>query len=200
MRKIVLATRNEKKKIELEELLADLDVEVLSLADFPNIGEIEETGTTFRENAYIKARIAAESAGMIAVADDSGLVVDALGGAPGVRSARFAGEDADDEANNLKLLKLLEELPREKRTARFVCVIAICTPEGNARFVEGVCEGRIAEELRGNKGFGYDPLFIPEGYDRTFAELGYEVKNRISHRARALQKAKPVIAELLKGA
>ncbi|MHB9095779.1 MAG: RdgB/HAM1 family non-canonical purine NTP pyrophosphatase, partial [Eubacteriales bacterium] len=161
--KIVLATGNQGKVHELKAILSNLDVEVLSLKDFPEIDEIVEDGSTFEENAVKKAKAVTDATNLIAVADDSGLEVDCLGGAPGIYSARFAGEGKNDTDNNLKLLSLLKETPDEKRTARFRCVIAICTPCGERFTAEGACEGMIGHEMRGDKGFGYDPLFfLPE--------------------------------------
>lgn len=187
MRKLVVATRNQKKLRELAALLADLPVEVVGLDRFPGTPEVEETGTTFAENARLKALAAARSTGQWAVADDSGLEVDALDGRPGVRSARFAGPGATDEANNALLLQLLRDVPPERRRGRFRCAIAIASPTGETWVDEGVCEGVIAEAPRGEGGFGYDPLFIVPELGRTFAELPAEEKNRISHRARALR-------------
>ncbi|SHG80431.1 XTP/dITP diphosphohydrolase [Thermosyntropha lipolytica DSM 11003] len=193
-----MATRNQKKKKELQEILSDLDVQVITLEEIEKeVPEIEEDGTTFEANAVKKASITAALTGYICLADDSGLVVDALDGKPGVYSARFAGEGATDEQNNRKLLQLLKGIPEERRTARFVCVIAICTPEGETFTVRGECEGRIAFYPRGEKGFGYDPLFIPCGYQVTFAELSGEEKSRISHRGKALLQAVPIIKELI---
>lgn len=191
-------TRNQKKKKELAEILSDLKVQVITLEEIDvEVPEIEEDGATFEENAVKKASITAKITGYICLADDSGLMVDALDGRPGVYSARFAGEKATDEQNNLKLLKMLADIPEDRRTARFVCVIAICTPEGETFTVRGECEGKIAFAPRGDKGFGYDPLFIPEGYNATFAELDAGEKSRISHRGKALAKAVAVIKELV---
>lgn len=195
-KRVLLATRNEKKRKELADILSSRGIEVLSLADFPSVPEVEETGSTFEENALLKARTVCRHTGILTLADDSGLEVDFLGGEPGVMSARFAGKAHDDRLNNEKLLTLLQGIPEKARTARFRCVIAIVTPEGKEYVVSGVCEGRIAETPAGANGFGYDPLFIPAGYDRTFAELSEEVKNRISHRARALNLAAVIIKEL----
>ncbi|MGI6469128.1 MAG: XTP/dITP diphosphatase [Syntrophomonadaceae bacterium] len=185
---LLLATRNRHKQRELEELLSPLGIKVISLADIPDCPEIEEDGQSFEENAIKKARLTALHTGLTTLADDSGLEVEALGGQPGVYSARFAGEPGDDEANNRKLLRLMKDVPAEQRRARFVCVVAVSDPNGETRTVCGVCEGRIAFGPRGTGGFGYDPLFIPAGYTQSFAELSAEEKNRISHRARALQR------------
>jgi len=194
--KIVLATGNQGKVRELKDILSDLDVEILSLQDFPEIGEIIEDGATFEENAVKKAKAVCEATGLTAVADDSGLEVDYLDGAPGIYSARFAGESKNDLDNNLKLLSMLEDVPDEKRTARFRCVIAISTPCGELYTAEGACDGVIGREMKGNKGFGYDPLFYLPEYGQTFAELPPEIKNKISHRGRALAKAKAVLEGL----
>ena len=189
MRKIVIASRNRGKIAEYQELLQDLAVELLSLADFPHLSEIQETGMTFRENALIKARAAA-AVGQIALADDSGLEVDYLQGAPGVFSSRYAGPGKSDEANNKKLLKALDGVPSAKRGARFRCVIAVVTPQGREFLSEGICEGMITSSLRGTKGFGYDPLFLIPSLGKTFAELGSGVKNQLSHRAQAMRAAR----------
>jgi len=194
--RLLLSTRNLHKRREMEEILKDLDVEVLTLDEVGISTVIEEDGATFAANAIKKAGTIAMLSDCITLADDSGLVVDALDGAPGIYSARFAGENATDQDNNLKLMKLLQEVEIPLRTARFVCMIAICTPQGKTFTVEGRCEGRIGLTPRGQGGFGYDPLFIPEGYDQSFAELGEAVKNRISHRARALQEARKVLQEV----
>lgn len=195
MKKIlILATRNQHKQRELEELLAPLGFEVKSLADFPDFPEVEEDGRSFEENAAKKARITAMYTGLTSLADDSGLEVAALGGQPGIYSARFAGEQGNDEANNRKLLGLMKEFPARQRQARFVCVVAVSDPDGETQTVMGVCDGQIAFEPEGAAGFGYDPLFIPAGYTRTFAELSAEEKNLISHRAQALKKLPGLLA------
>jgi len=197
MRKLVLASRNPGKLKELKALLRPLDIEVASLQDYPHIPEVAEDGTTFAENAVKKARAVAAATGLLALADDSGLEVDYLNGAPGVFSARFAGAGHDDRANNEKLLRLLEGVPPEKRTARFRCVVAIATPEGKVYTAEGICEGVIATEPRGERGFGYDPLFLVPQLGKTFAELEPSLKNTISHRARALAKAREILSAIL---
>ena len=195
MRKLVIASRNKGKISELRELLKGHNFEIYSLEDYPHITEIEETGNSFKENALIKARITAQKTGCLALADDSGLEVDALDGSPGIYSSRFAGPEKDDEANNRKLLSLLEGVPLEKRTARFRCVVAAVDPQGIEITTEGVCEGKIGFEPKGSHGFGYDPIFIVEEYGLTMAELGPEIKNKISHRAKAFAK----MAAVLKG-
>ncbi|MCG9968714.1 XTP/dITP diphosphatase [Pelotomaculum terephthalicicum JT] len=196
--KLVLATNNKGKVREMSEMLASCGIEVLSLADFPQVGDIEEDGDTFQANAVKKAAITAELTGLTALADDSGLEVDYLGGAPGVYSARFAGEEKSDRANNEKLLRLLAGLPPDKRAARFQCVMAIARPGGFVHTVQGTCEGVIAGEPRGDMGFGYDPLFYLPDYDKTFAELDLSVKNKISHRGKALAQVLEYLSELSK--
>lgn len=205
MPRLVLATRNPGKVEEMREILRASGlgvVEVLSCADFPGLGDVEEDGETFEENATKKALAVARATGEVALADDSGLEVDALGGAPGVRSARFAGEAlprgaSRDRANYEKLLSLLAGVPGPERTARFRCAVAVASPAGRVQTAEGRCEGCIIFAPRGSGGFGYDPVFVPDGYDETFAELGSGVKNAISHRARALRAAIPAIRDLL---
>ncbi|ACV64333.1 non-canonical purine NTP pyrophosphatase, rdgB/HAM1 family [Desulfofarcimen acetoxidans DSM 771] len=195
--RLVLATRNNGKVRELVELLKDYQVEVLSLEQYPDFPEIEEDGDTFEANAIKKAKDTAAYTGLLVLADDSGLEVDCLNGEPGVYSARFAGEPKDDRANNEKLLRLLTDVPREKRGARFRCVAAIAVPGGPVYTAEGVCSGFIITDLRGEEGFGYDPLFYLPEYDKTFAELDLALKNKISHRGRALAEAKVILSKLL---
>lgn len=189
---LVLATRNTHKVREIGEILGD-GLVLLSLADFPEVGKIPEEGDTFGANAAQKALFVARALDLPAMADDSGLEVDALDGIPGVRSARFAGEGAADADNIAKLLGLMRDVPAGKRGGRFRCTIAVAWPDGSIHTAEGVCEGRLLWGLRGSRGFGYDPLFVPEGYEQTFAELDPEVKNRISHRGRALRSARDTI-------
>ncbi|MDR1070994.1 MAG: XTP/dITP diphosphatase [Gracilibacteraceae bacterium] len=192
----LLATRNSGKLREIADLAGPEGFEVLSLADFPALAEVEETGETFAANALLKARAACRATGLITLADDSGLEVDALAGAPGVRSARFAGENHCDRSNNAKLLEALRETPAAERTARFRCVMAVVTPAGAERLVEGVAEGLIAAEPRGAGGFGYDPLFwLPEA-GMMMAELSPAEKNRCSHRGKALRQALRVIKDM----
>jgi XTP/dITP diphosphohydrolase len=199
MNKVLIASRNAGKIEEYRQLLSDLPLVIVSLIDhdFSDISDVEETGQTFRENALIKARAAARAAGVIALADDSGLEVDYLQGAPGVYSSRYAGHGNDDQANNKKLLQALEGVPLQQRAGRFRCVIALVTPLGKEFFSEGVFEGKIAFQPSGTKGFGYDPLFLIPSLGKTFAELGPEVKNRISHRAQAIRGMRDVLAHLL---
>ena len=198
--KLLLGTKNRGKVRELLAILNDNDlpeVELLTVDDRP-FSDVSETGGSFLENARLKARAIAEETGLPVLAEDSGLEVEALGGAPGVRSARFAGEGATDEQNVQKLLASLEGVPEERRGARFVCVAVVRFPgpDGRELVAEGELRGRIAPEPRGTHGFGYDPVFIPEGYERTLAELGPEVKNRISHRRRALEAIKKALQGL----
>ncbi len=185
MELILLATRNEGKAAELKVLLRELGVRLESLRAHPSIVLPPEDAVTYRENAIEKARAASRALDRPAIGDDSGLEVDALQGEPGVRSARYAGTDASDRANNDRLLEKLRNVPPHERTARFRCVLAFQDGTDPPIVVEGVCEGRILETPRGASGFGYDPLFLPDGEDRTFAELPPERKNQISHRARA---------------
>ena len=181
--RVVLASRNRGKVRELKELLPEW-IEIVT-ADDVGISLPEETGDTFLENALLKARAAAHDSGMVAIADDSGLEVDALDGRPGVRSARFAGEDASDPENNALLLEMLRDVTRERRTARFRSVVAVVAPDGSQLHDDGVAEGVILSVPRGDHGFGYDPLFQPIGIERTFAELSLDQKNEISHRGKA---------------
>jgi XTP/dITP diphosphohydrolase len=194
----VAATRNPHKLAELRQILRVAGLELVGLENMPHIAEVEEDGETFEANARKKAETVARAAGLWAMADDSGLEVQALGGAPGVRSARFAGEPPSHAANNAKLLTALEG--QTDRRARFCCVIALSNPCGESVAVQGECRGRIASAPRGTGGFGYDPLFMPDGYDLTFAEMAPENKNRISHRARALETAATAWGHLFAGA
>lgn len=182
--KIIFATKNKHKLKEVREILSDLPFEILSLDDLNLNIEIEEGHNSFEENARKKAQAIFELTGIPTIADDSGLMVEALGGLPGVHSARYAGEEASYEKNNEKLLDELKNIPPPRR-AKFVCVVNLKTHEFDEIFV-GICEGEIIEEPRGENGFGYDPLFKPDGYDQTFAELPSEIKNTISHRRKAL--------------
>ena len=187
---LLIATRNEGKLIEVREMLSELPLQFLSLRDFPDTVTVDETATSFAENASLKARGYALQTGAFTLADDSGLEVDALGGEPGVRSARYAGEAASDFDRVQRLLSNLAGFDRTARTARFVAAIAIADPKGTILNLSiGTCEGTITKTPRGENGFGYDPIFIPRGYEQTFAELGSDVKNRISHRANALEQA-----------
>ena len=196
---LLIATRNEGKAREFAELLCELPVRVRRLAEFPHATEVEETGETFAENAALKARAYVAQTGLWALADDSGLEVEALGGAPGVRSARYAGPRASDTERVTRLLAELEKTPDKERRARFVCVVALARPEApDVELFTGTCEGRIARAPRGSQGFGYDPVFIPDGHAQTFGELSSEIKNRISHRAFALAAAAAFLKQLLR--
>ncbi|NLJ69240.1 MAG: XTP/dITP diphosphatase [Firmicutes bacterium] len=194
---MVIASRNEHKIEEIRRLLAGLDVDVLSLKDYPDAPEVDEDGAAFQDNALKKARVIARFTGLTALADDSGLEVDSLGGQPGVRSARFAGETASDAENNRKLLRCLAEVPSEERQAQFRCVIALVSRTGAESLVEGTCQGVIIEKERGSGGFGYDPLFLLPHLGKTFAELSMEEKNELSHRGKALQQVLPIVQEWL---
>jgi len=196
-REIVIASRNKGKIAEIRQIFADMPFRMHTLFDFPEVPEIAETGSTFSENARLKAMEAAKVAKIWALADDSGIEVDALGGGPGVRSARYSGEAADPEANNQRLLRDLSAVDDPKRTARYRAVMVLATPEGRiVAEAEGSCEGSVAREPRGTAGFGYDPLFILPEFGQTMAELGLEIKNRISHRAVALRRLRERLADL----
>ena len=187
---LVIATRNQGKLLELRTIIRELPLVLLDLHSFPSAQTIPETGATFAENASLKAAGYAVQTGEMTLADDSGLEVDALGGAPGVLSARYAGEGASDAERVNKLLAELSRLNSRERTARFVCVIAIADRAGVIlNLSKGICEGRIAAAPRGSNGFGYDPIFVPRGFDQTFAELSAPVKSGISHRGKALRAA-----------
>lgn len=197
-REAIIATGNLHKLDEIRKMTADLDFNILSLKDcgLENI-EIIENGKTFEHNALIKARTIAKETGKISIGDDSGIEVDALDKRPGIYSARYAGENASDEENRIKMFKELEGVPMEDRTARFVCVIAVVFPDGKEILARGTVEGKIALEERGENGFGYDCMFIPEGYNETFGQLSEEVKNSFSHRSRALEKMKVQLKEII---
>lgn len=197
MYRVVVATRNRGKLAEIRELLSRLDVTVEALDHYSDAPDPEETGATFRENAVIKAVAAASFTGEVAVADDSGLVVDALGGAPGVMSARYGGNGASDQKKCEKLLAQMTGVPDAERTARFVCVVAVASPDGSVSSAEGVAEGTIARAPRGTGGFGYDPVFLIPELGMTFGELPPATKNTMSHRARALAGAEHLILEAL---
>ncbi len=193
MREIIIATKNAGKVKDFETLFSPKRFKVKSLLDFPEIEDVEETGVTFAENATLKAETISSALNKPVIADDSGLAIDALNGEPGVYSARYAGENKDDNANIEKVLQKLSDVPFEKRTARFHCALAIAVPGKSTEIVEGTCEGRILEEKRGENGFGYDPIFFVEKWNCSMAELSKEQKNQISHRANALQKLAPLI-------
>jgi len=197
--RLVLATANPHKLVELTRILAvgHVDVQVSSLAEFPGAPEVAETGATFAANALLKAHAIARFTGLPAVADDSGICVDALNGMPGVLSARWSGRHGDDAANLRLLLAHLADVPDERRGAQFVCAAALVLPDGREHVTEGVVAGRLIREPRGQNGFGYDPIFVPGSADITTAEMDPADKDRISHRGKALRGLAPVIAALL---
>jgi XTP/dITP diphosphohydrolase len=198
--RIVLGTRNSKKLEEIKEILGNsqsVGLEITDLTGFPEAPEIVEDGTTFEENARKKASGLAKTLNQWVLGEDSGLVVPALHGRPGVQSARYSGKHGDDVANNAKLLAELATLPEDRRTAYYVCTIAVADPQGEIQaVVEGRCHGIITDELRGSEGFGYDPLFLIPEYHRTFGEMSALVKHAISHRAKALEQLRPVLKKL----
>ncbi len=198
--KVVSASGNKHKVREMEHILSSFGIELIPKSETAAKDvEIEETGSTFEENSLLKAEGVMRITKMTSIADDSGLTVDALDGAPGVYSARFAAENmnenADDEKNNEKLLRLLKDVPAEKRQAKFVSVITMMTPEGEIISARGECPGKIGFEPVGTNGFGYDPLFIPDGFDVTYAQLTEEEKNKISHRSKALENLRKKLLE-----
>ena len=193
IRELVLATRNRHKVIELVALLGDLGIAIRTLDEFPDAPDVVEDGDTCEANAVKKACAIAEFTGFPAVADDTGLEVDALGGRPGVYAARYAGEDATYEDNCRKLLLELQGVPRERRTARFLTVAAIALPSGGIRVAQGILEGEIAEEASGTLGFGYDPVFLIPELGKTLAQLPADQKNTISHRAKAFAKMREIV-------
>ncbi len=195
---LVVGTRNRKKLEEIREILGDLPVELRDLTSYPQAPEVVEDGTTFEANARKKATEVASALGEWVLGEDSGLVVPALNGRPGVYSARYAGRQGDDEANNDRLLAELKPLPEDRRAAYYVCTAALTNPRGEVQaVVEGRCHGVIVNERRGTGGFGYDPLFLIPEYHKTFGELSARVKHAISHRARALAQLRPVVWQLL---
>ncbi|SHL50983.1 XTP/dITP diphosphohydrolase [Pseudonocardia thermophila] len=199
MTKILLATRNAAKLVELRRLLEGQGIEVLGLADVAEFPEAPETGATFAENALAKARDAAAATGLPAVADDSGLAVDALGGMPGVLSARWCGRHGFDEENLQLVLGQLQDVPDERRGAKFVCAAALVVPGGKEVVVHGEWPGRLARAPRGTNGFGYDPIFVPEGEERTSAEMSPQEKDAASHRGRAMRALLPHLTALAGG-
>lgn len=196
MREVVIATKNKGKALEFEQMFQPFQIQVKTLLDLPEFPEIEETGATFEENAIIKAESVMKETKAMVMADDSGLVIDALDGRPGVYSARYAGPEKDDEANIQKVLRELEGVPLSKRTARFYCALALAIPGRETITVNGTCEGFITFEKKGINGFGYDPIFFVQGYERTMAELLPNEKNKISHRAEALAKMRTILEQL----
>jgi XTP/dITP diphosphohydrolase len=197
--KVVLATRNAHKVEELRRILSAYDVELVSLAEFPDVPDVAETGATFAENALLKAHAVAAATGVVAVADDSGLSVEALNGMPGVLSARWAGRHGHDVANLQLVLEQIADVPEERRGAAFVCAAAAVAPDGREVVVEGRMEGRLTQSPRGQNGFGYDPIFIPLAETRTTAEMSAEEKDAISHRGIAFRTLAPKLAKLVSG-
>lgn len=191
--RLAVATRNPGKIREIRKALEGLPLHILTCEDFPDWPVPEEKGNTFEENALEKAESLARFSGMPSLADDSGLEVEALSGAPGVRSAHYAGRHGDDAGNVARLLREMEGIPNERRGARFVCVLALAGPGGETRILRETCEGWIAVEPRGEGGFGYDPVFVPLGYSRTMAELTLEEKNDVSHRGKALRRLRELL-------
>lgn len=194
---LVVASRNQKKTKEIKEILRDLKVKITSLGDYPQTPYIVEDGKTFRENAIKKAMRIARFTQRLTLGEDSGLEVVALGGKPGIYSSRFSGRGKNDLSNNLKLLKLLGDLPLTKRKARYVCSVAVADKNGLLDVVEGACSGLIGFKMQGSFGFGYDPLFIIPKYKKTFAQLGPRIKHKMSHRFRALTKVRITIQDYL---
>lgn len=189
MTEIIIATKNKGKAKEFKDFFAPYHMKAKSLLDFEeNLPDVEETGTTFKENAALKAEQISEILHTPVLADDSGLIIDALDGRPGVYSARYAGEEKNDQANVDKVLEELINIPAENRNARFICVLAIASPKEETIFRTCYCEGKISFTQRGENGFGYDPIFIPDGFTKTMAELSAEEKNRISHRKNAMHQ------------
>jgi XTP/dITP diphosphohydrolase len=199
MKRLILATRNTYKIVELRSILSDagLDVELVGADAYPEVPDVEETGVTFAENALLKAHALARATGHPAVADDSGLCVDVLGGAPGIFSARWSGSHGDDRANLALLLDQLSDVPDEHRAAHFACAAVLALPDGTERVVEGRLRGTLRREPAGANGFGYDPILQPDGDTRTCAEMTPEEKNAISHRGKAFRELVPVVRELL---
>lgn len=195
--RVVLATRNQHKVAELRRILAaaELDVELVGTDEFPDLPDVRETGTTFAANALLKAHDVAQRTGCVAVADDSGLCVDALNGMPGILSARWAGTHGDDAANLALVLAQMADVPSARRGASFHCAAAVATPDGEERVVEGVLSGSLADAPRGENGFGYDPIFVPAGYAVTTAELTPHEKDAISHRGQAFRALVPVLED-----
>jgi XTP/dITP diphosphohydrolase len=193
----VIATRNKGKEREMRMVLSGLDIEVLSLNDLPDVREVLEDGATLEENAMKKARQVAREGGLPSLADDTGLEVFALRMEPGVRSARYAGENVSYDDNNMKLLAEMNGMAPGERHARFRCVV-VFVGDGKEKVIEGICNGMIAEEKRGTEGFGYDPIFIPDGFDRSFAQLTADEKNRISHRGKAMREMRAYLESIIR--
>ncbi len=195
---LVVATKNKKKLREIKAILKKLHLRITSLQDYANTPRIIENGATFKDNAIKKAIQIARFSGKLTLGEDSGLCVDALKGKPGVYSSRFAGKQKSDLKNNLKVLKLLGDLPLKKRKAHYVCAVALADKKGLVAVAEGRCNGIIGYAMKGNTGFGYDPLFIIPKYKKTFAQLGPRIKHKMSHRYHALEKARKILQRYLK--
>ncbi|MEH7483635.1 XTP/dITP diphosphatase [Neobacillus drentensis] len=200
MKEVIIATKNPGKAREFEHIFASRGIEVRTLLDFPEIPDVDETGSTFEENAILKAEAVSQALGKMVIGDDSGLMVDALEGRPGIYSARYAGEQKNDQNNTDKVMSELKGLPEEKRSARFYCALAVAVPGQETITVSGTCEGRILEEQRGTNGFGYDPVFYVPEKGLAMAELSSDEKNKISHRANALKKLDVVLDSILERA
>ena len=200
MNEVIIATKNPGKAKEFEHLFASKNISVRTLLDYPEIGDIDETGETFEENAVIKAETISEQLNKMVIGDDSGLMVDALDGRPGIYSARYAGEPKDDQANIDKVLDELSNVAEENRSARFYCALAIAIPGKETITVSGTCEGEILNERRGINGFGYDPVFFVPELGKSMAELPSEEKNRISHRANAIQELSGILESIIERA
>ena len=200
--RVVLASRNRHKIIEMRRILMELglDIDLAGTDEFPELPDVEETGTSFAANALLKAREVCKFTGLPAIGDDSGLSVDALNGMPGIYSARWAGTHGRDDDNLRLLIAQLDHVPANRRGAAFHCAVAVATPQGDERIVEGIVEGTLIGTPRGANGFGYDPIFVPTGYEITTAEMSDEDKDAISHRGRALRALAPVLGELLPAA
>ena len=198
--KLVLATRNSGKIIEFRRILEEIapgEVELISVDQFPDLVDVEETGSTFEENSLLKARYTSEATGLPAIADDSGLCIDALGGAPGIFSARWAGKHGDDQANLEKVLEQLKDVPEEKRGAHFLCVASLVLPDGREHVAEGRFDGSILRSAVGTNGFGYDPIFQPNGLAISSAQMSAEEKDLVSHRGKSLRSIAPHVIQLL---
>ncbi|WP_419956004.1 XTP/dITP diphosphatase [Neobacillus niacini] len=200
MKEVIIATKNPGKAREFEHIFAPRGIAVRTLLDYPEIKDVEEIGTTFEENAALKAEAVSQQLNKMVIGDDSGLIVDALEGRPGIYSARYAGESKNDQKNLEKVLEELKGVPEENRTARFYCALAVALPGKATITVAGTCEGRILEQPKGNNGFGYDPVFYVPEKSRAMAELSSEEKNKISHRANALKKLEGMLDSIVESA
>ncbi|MBO0960164.1 XTP/dITP diphosphatase [Neobacillus sp. MM2021_6] len=200
MKEVIIATKNPGKAREFEQIFSSRGIQVRTLLDYPEIPDVEETGTSFEENAILKAESVSKKLNKMVIGDDSGLIVDALDGRPGIYSARYAGEPKNDQNNTDKVLSELQGVPKSERSARFYCALAISIQGQETRTVAGTCEGRILEERCGSNGFGYDPVFYVPEKGRSMAELSADEKNSISHRANALKKLDVILDSILEGA